>query len=146
MQLLSAPDSSAWGDIRTLPVPRASAPRSLGATVIEKHVTLKRADVASTRPSPWNRRNSSPSSRTPASPNSRNGQPEAQPLPRELSLGRPIIGPKQAEQNVLRFRRSLYVTQDVHADGLAPDTFQQIGRRPFRLDAKASTPQTGDLL
>ena len=42
----------------------------------------------------------------------------------QLSLGEPVIGPKQAEQNVLRFRRSLFVTQDVRAGDLI--TFENV--------------------
>jgi N-acetylneuraminate synthase len=72
-----------------------------------------------------------------------------------------VIGPKQAEQNVLRFRRSLYVTRDVKAGeevspanvrsirpagGLAPDDFSTVEGRPFRTDAPAGTPLTWDIL
>jgi sialic acid synthase SpsE len=77
------------------------------------------------------------------------------------ALGEPVIGPKQAEQNVLRFRRSLYVTRDVKAGekvsadnvrsvrpagGLAPDAFGSVEGREFRVDAVAGTALTWDLL
>ena len=78
----------------------------------------------------------------------------------QLALGEPVIGPKQAEQNVLRFRRSLYVTQDVKAGipsppktsapsaqpAASPPTPTPKSRPPLRTDAKAGTPLTWDLL
>jgi N-acetylneuraminate synthase len=120
---------------------------ALGATVIEKHVTLSRADGGV----------DSAFSLEPA---------EVKLLVEGTktawqALGEPVVGPKQAEQNVLRFRRSLYVTRDVKAGekvaadnvrsvrpagGLAPDAFRSVEGREFRVDAVKGTPLTWDLL
>ena len=131
----------------TMGIGAAIAAVALGATVIEKHVTLKRADGGVDAAFSLE-----PQELESLVENTRIAQ---------LSLGRPIVGPKQAEQNVLRFRRSLYVTQDVHAGdlitpdnvrsirpagGLAPDLYSQVEGRPFRTDTKAGTPLTWDLL
>lgn len=125
----------------------AIAAVALGAVVIEKHVTLARADGGV----------DSAFSLEPA---------EVKQLVEGTktawqALGEPIIGPKQAEQNVLRFRRSLYVTRDVKAGekvamdnvrsvrpagGLAPDAFGSVEGREFRVDAAKGTPLTWDLL
>ncbi|MGZ0149274.1 pseudaminic acid synthase [Kribbella sp. WER1] len=131
----------------TMGIGAAVAAVALGATVIEKHVTLKRVDGgvdSAFSLEPWELELLVESTRV-----------------AQLSLGKPVIGPKQAEQNVLRFRRSLYVTQDVHpgdlitpdnvrsirpAGGLAPDLFPQVQGRPFRTQAQAGTPLTWDLL
>jgi pseudaminic acid synthase len=131
----------------TMGIGAAVAAVALGATVIEKHVTLKRVDGgvdSAFSLEPWELELLVESTRV-----------------AQLSLGEPVIGPKQAEQNVLRFRRSLFVTQDVHAGdlitfenvrsirpagGLAPDLFTQVEGRPFRTDVKAGTPLTWDLL
>lgn len=131
----------------TMGIGAAVAAVALGATVIEKHVTLKRVDGgvdSAFSLEPWELELLVESTRV-----------------AQLSLGEPVIGPKQAEQNVLRFRRSLFVTQDVRAGdpitfenvrsirpagGLAPDLFTQVNGRPFRTDVKAGTPLTWDLL
>jgi N-acetylneuraminate synthase len=131
----------------TMGIGAAVAAVALGATVIEKHVTLKRVDGgvdSAFSLEPWELELLVESTRV-----------------AQLSLGEPVIGPKQAEQNVLRFRRSLFVTQDVRAGdlitfenvrsirpagGLAPDLFTQVEGRPFRSDVKAGTPLTWDLL
>ena len=131
----------------TMGIGAAVAAVALGATVIEKHVTLKRVDGgvdSAFSLEPWELELLVESTRV-----------------AQLSLGKPVIGPKQAEENVLRFRRSLYVTRDVQAGdpitpenvrsirpagGLAPDLFTQVAGRPFRTDAKAGTPLTWDLL
>jgi pseudaminic acid synthase len=131
----------------TLGIGAAIAAVALGATVIEKHVTLSRAeggvDAAFSL---------EPAELASLVENTRIAH---------LALGEPVIGPKQAEQNVLRFRRSLYVTQDVRAGdpvtpenvrsirpagGLSPDTYSLVAGRPFRTDARAGTPLTWDLL
>ncbi|MER7246072.1 pseudaminic acid synthase [Kribbella sp. NPDC000426] len=131
----------------TMGIGAAVAAVALGATVIEKHVTLKRVDGgvdSAFSLEPWELELLVESTRV-----------------AQLSLGKPVIGPKQAEENVLRFRRSLYVTRDVRAGdpitsenvrsirpagGLAPDLFQQVNGRPFRTSVKAGTPLTWDLL
>jgi pseudaminic acid synthase len=120
---------------------------ALGATVIEKHVTLARADGGV-------------DSAFSLEPH------EVKQLVAETkvawqALGKPVIGPKEAEQAVLRFRRSLYVSRDVKAGekvaadnvrsvrpagGLAPDAFSSVQGREFRVDAVKGTPLTWDLL
>jgi N-acetylneuraminate synthase len=77
------------------------------------------------------------------------------------ALGVPRIGAKESEREGLRFRRSLFVTRDVHAGepvsadnvrsirpagGLAPDLFSTVEGRVFRTDAVKGTPLTWDLL
>lgn len=131
----------------TMGIGAAIAAVALGATVIEKHVTLSRADGGV----------DSAFSLEPA---------EVKLLVDSAktawqALGEPIVGPKQAEQNVLRFRRSLYVTRDVKAGekvaadnvrsvrpagGLPPDAFRSVEGREFRVDAPKGTPLTWDIL
>ena len=131
----------------TMGIGASIAAVALGATVIEKHVTLSRADGGV----------DSAFSLEPAEMKLLvEGTKVAQ-----QALGEPLIGPKQAEQNVLRFRRSLYVTRDVKAGekvapdnvrsvrpagGLPPDAFSSVEGRPFRADAPAGTPLTWDVL
>ncbi len=131
----------------TMGIGAAIAAVALGATVIEKHVTLARADGGV----------DSAFSLEPAEVTQLvEGTKVAW-----LALGEPVIGPKQAEQNVLRFRRSLYVTRDVKAGekvapdnvrsvrpagGLAPDEYRKVEGREFRKDAVAGTALTWDLL
>ncbi|QNE20293.1 pseudaminic acid synthase [Kribbella qitaiheensis] len=131
----------------TMGIGASIAAVALGATVIEKHVTLSRADGGV----------DSAFSLEPAEVKLLvEGTKVAQ-----QALGRPIVGPKEAEQNVLRFRRSLYITRDVKAGekvaadnvrsvrpagGLAPDAFTSVEGREFRVDAVAGTPLTWDVL
>ena len=120
---------------------------ALGATAIEKHVTLSRDDGGV-------------DSAFSLEPHEVRALVEGTTIAHE-ALGEPVIGPKQAEQNVLRFRRSLYVTRDVKAGdkvspanvrsirpagGLPPDAFSTVEGRPFRTDAPAGTPLTWDIL
>lgn len=126
-------------------VPIASV--AFGAVLIEKHVTLDRAD---------------------------GGVDSAFSLePQELaalvveserawqSLGTTRIGPTEAEKEGLRFRRSLYVVQDVKAGdavteqnvrsirptgGLDPDAIGMVIGRTFRQDAAKGTPLSWDLI
>ena len=114
----------------TMGIGASIAAVALGATVIEKHVTLSRADGGV----------DSAFSLEPAEVKALvEGTKVAQ-----QALGQPIVGPKQAEQNVLRFRRSLYVTRDVKAGekvaadnvrsvrpagGLPPDAFTSVEGR-----------------
>ncbi|GAA0571159.1 pseudaminic acid synthase [Kribbella sandramycini] len=131
----------------TMGIGAAVAAVALGATVIEKHVTLKRADGGVDSAFSLQ-----PEELAALVENTRVAQ---------LALGRPVIGPKDAEQNVLRFRRSLYVAQDVSAGdvitrenvrsvrpagGLAPHLFAEVQGRVFRADVPAGTPFTWDLL
>ncbi|WP_431893873.1 pseudaminic acid synthase [Nonomuraea sp. bgisy101] len=120
---------------------------ALGACVIEKHITLSRAD---------------------------GGVDAAFSLePAELaalvveshrawqSLGAPVIGPRPSEGEGLRFRRSLYVVRDVRAGepvtpenvrsirpagGLPPATASEVMGRAFTRDAAMGTPLTWDLI
>lgn len=119
---------------------------ALGACLIEKHVTLDRAgdgvDAAF--------------SAEPA---------ELAALVAETerawqALGRPRIGARPAEAEVLRFRRSLYVVADVAAGepaternvrsirpagGLSPDAIDAVIGRVFKADVPRGTPLTWDL-
>jgi pseudaminic acid synthase len=131
----------------TLGIGASVAAIALGATVIEKHLTLDPEDggvdsafslapdtfaslVAETRTA-WQ------------------------------ALGEARVGPRRVESEGLRFRRSLFVTRDVRAgdvvsadnvrsvrpaDGLAPDTFATIEGRVFRVDAERGTPMSWDLI
>ncbi|MEV6306203.1 pseudaminic acid synthase [Actinoplanes sp. NPDC051861] len=120
---------------------------AFGAVLIEKHVTLDRAD---------------------------GGVDSAFSLePAELAalvveserawqaLGTTRIGPTEAERESLRFRRSLYVVTDVVAGepvtaenvrsirptgGLDPDQIGTVMGRVFRTDAAKGTPLTWDLI
>ncbi|MEV4110830.1 pseudaminic acid synthase [Nonomuraea sp. NPDC049695] len=120
---------------------------ALGARLIEKHVTLSRAE---------------------------GGVDAAFSLePAELaalvveserawqSLGGVGIGPRPSEQEGLRFRRSLYVVRDVRADdevtpenvrsirpagGLPPDTAGQVMGRHFTRDVPFGTPLSWELI
>lgn len=131
----------------TLGIGAAVAAVALGATVIEKHVTLSRED---------------------------GGVDSAFSLePRELtllrtetetawrSLGRVSFGPSDAEAEGLRFRRSLHVVEDVAAGepitadnvrsirptgGLEPESFATVAGRTFRADTPKGTPLTWDLI
>lgn len=126
-------------------VPVASV--AFGAVLIEKHVTLSRADEGV-------------DSAFSLEPD------ELASLVRETAvahraLGEARIGAKESEREGLRFRRSLYVTRDVRAGekvdagnvrsvrpagGLAPDEFRNVEGREFRVDAVKGTALTWDLL
>ncbi|TDO35753.1 N-acetylneuraminate synthase [Kribbella sp. VKM Ac-2527] len=131
----------------TMGIGAAIAAVALGATVIEKHVTLSRADGGV-------------DSAFSLEPDEVKMLVEGTKVAQQ-ALGQPVIGPKQAEQNVLRFRRSLYVTRDVKAGekvaadnvrsvrpagGLAPDAFASVEGREFRVDTPKGTPLTWDVL
>lgn len=131
----------------TMGIGAAIAAVALGATVIEKHVTLSRADGGV-------------DSAFSLEPDEVKMLVEGTKVAQQ-ALGQPVIGPKQAEQNVLRFRRSLYVTRDVKAGekvaadnvrsvrpagGLAPDAFTSVEGREFRVDTPKGTPLTWDVL
>jgi N-acetylneuraminate synthase len=77
------------------------------------------------------------------------------------ALGGALVGPTQAEREGLRFRRSLYVVEDVRAGdevtaanvrsirpagGLAPDEISVVLGRTFARDVAKGTPLTWDLI
>jgi N-acetylneuraminate synthase len=77
------------------------------------------------------------------------------------ALGTSRIGPSEAELEGLRFRRSLYVTEDVRvgdrvteanvrsirpAGGLAPDEISKVMGRTFRQDVARGTPLSWDII
>jgi len=125
----------------------AVAAVALGATVIEKHVTLSREGGGV----------DSAFSLEPA---------ELAMLRRETetawrALGHALIGPTPHEQEGLRFRRSLFVVADVKAGetvspenvrsirpagGLAPVEAARVHGRVFRTDVSRGTPLTWDLI
>jgi len=131
----------------TLGIGAAVAAVALGACLVEKHVTLARADGGV----------DSAFSLEPA---------ELAALAAETerawqALGTPRIGPSESEREGLRFRRSLYVVADVRAGdpvtpanvrsirpagGLAPDDIDRVLGRTFRRDAAKGTPLTWDLV
>ncbi len=131
----------------TLGIGAAVTAVAMGACVIEKHVTLSRADggvdaAFSLEPHEF-------AALVRESENAR------------ASLGRPSIGATAAETEGLRFRRSLFVVEDVVAGdvvtsanvrsirpsgGLAPDLFAVVEGRTFRTDAKKGTPLTWDVV
>ncbi|WP_019818634.1 pseudaminic acid synthase [Saccharomonospora saliphila] len=118
-----------------------------GASLIEKHVTLDRADGAV----------DSAFSLEPA---------ELAALVTECAraweaLGEPTLGPRPSERAGVRLRRSLYVVADVQAGepvtersvrsvrpagGLLPSELPTVLGRPFRAAATRGTPLTWDLL
>lgn len=120
---------------------------ALGAVAIEKHVTLARSDGGV----------DSEFSLEPA---------ELKALVVEShraweALGSAVIGPRESEKEGLRFRRSLYVVEDVRAGdevtranvrsirpagGLAPADIVHVLGRTFRQDAPKGTALTWDLV
>jgi len=120
---------------------------AFGACLIEKHVTLDRADGGVDSAFSLN--------------------PAELKLLREESerawqaLGTTHIGPTEHEKEGLRFRRSLYVVTDVKAGdkvtpenvrsirptgGLEPDAISSVLGRTFTVDAAKGTPLTWDLI
>ena len=78
-----------------------------------------------------------------------------------LGTGEPRIGARAQEKEGLRFRRSLYVVEDVKAgdvvtaqnvrsirpaNGLPTDTFDTLAGRTFTQDAPKGTPMSWDLV
>lgn len=126
-------------------VPVASI--AFGAVLVEKHVTLSRDDGGV-------------DSAFSLEPDELAAMVRETAVAR-LALGEARIGAKESEREGLRFRRSLYVTRDVKAGervapdnvrsirptgGLAPDEFDHVAGREFRVDAVKGTPLTWDLL
>ena len=131
----------------TMGVGAAVASVALGATVIEKHLTLRRADggVDSTF----------------------SLEPEelaALVVETERawqSLGKVTYGPTEKEKKSLQFRRSLYITEDVKAGeklhagnvrairpglGLAPKHYDQVLGKAVTRDVARGTPVSWDLI
>jgi pseudaminic acid synthase len=126
-------------------VPIASV--AFGACLIEKHVTLDRADGGV----------DSAFSLEPAELKALRIESERA----WQALGTTHIGPTEAEKEGLRFRRSLYVVADVKAGdkvtpenvrsirptgGLEPDAIGLVMGRTFTADAAKGTPLTWDLV
>jgi pseudaminic acid synthase len=120
---------------------------AFGACLIEKHVTLDRADGGV----------DSAFSLEPAELTALVVESERA----WQALGTTHIGPTEAEKESLRFRRSLYVVADVRAGekvtpenvrsirptgGLAPDMIGTVVGRTFTSDAAKGTPLTWDLI
>jgi len=120
---------------------------ALGATVIEKHFTLNRAEVGV----------DSTFSMEPAEMTQLVVETERA----WQALGQVRYGPTEAEKGSIQFRRSLYVVQDMKAGdrltpdnlrairpgrGLAPNHYEQVlGRRVVK-DLKRGTPVSWELL
>ena len=131
----------------TLGLGCAIAAVALGATVVEKHVTLERGsggvDAAfSLEPDEL-----------------RALRAESEAAWRGLGTG--VVGPTEHEKEGLRLRRSLYVVADARAGdvvgpenvrsirpagGLPPDEFGRVVGRTFRSDVSRGTPLTWDLI
>jgi pseudaminic acid synthase len=118
-----------------------------GACLIEKHVTLDRADGGV----------DSAFSLEPAEVKLLRAESERA----WQALGTTHIGPTEAEKESLRFRRSLYVVADVQAGdrvteenvrsirptgGLEPDLIGTVLGRTFTADAAKGTPLSWDLI
>ena len=131
----------------TMGIGVAVASVSLGATVIEKHFTLRRADggvdsAFSIEPEEL---------RALVTETGRAWQ----------ALGAVSYGPTKAEQNSLSFRRSLYVVEDMKAGdlltrdnlrairpgaGLPPKHLDEVLGRRIARDVRKGTPLSWDLL
>lgn len=120
---------------------------ALGACVVEKHVTLSRADGGV-------------DSAFSSEPDELRMLVEQTKVGWQC-LGRPRIGARRQEQEGLRFRRSLYVVEDVRAgdvvtaqnvrsirpaNGLAPDEFAHVEGRTFKADTPKGTALSWDLI
>jgi pseudaminic acid synthase len=131
----------------TMGIGVAIASVALGAQVIEKHVTLSRGDGGV----------DSAFSLEPAELTALVVESERA----WQALGTTRIGPSEAEREGLRFRRSLYVTEDVRAGdpvtpanvrsirpagGLAPDEISKVIGRTFRQDVARGTPLSWDII
>lgn len=131
----------------TLGIGAAIASVAFGACVIEKHVTLSRADGGV-------------DSAFSLEPDELRALVEGSAVAQQ-ALGAPRIGRKDSETTGPRFRRSLYVTADVRAGdvvsadnvrsvrpalGLAPDEFARVDGRRFTADVAKGTALSWDLI
>lgn len=120
---------------------------ALGASIVEKHVTLRRADGGV----------DASFSLEPHEVSSLVAECKAA----QACLGGTQLGPTAAESEALRFRRSLWVTTDVNAGdlvtsdnvrsvrpagGLPPDEFCHVEGRPFTRAVSRGTALTWDLV
>ncbi|GAA3996883.1 pseudaminic acid synthase [Hymenobacter fastidiosus] len=119
----------------------------LGATVLEKHLTIRRADGG-----PDSSFSMEPAEMKRLVDECRQAQ---------QALGQVTYGPTTAEQKSLGFRRSIYVTQDIAAGerltaenirvirpghGLAPHHLEEVLGRPVRQALRRGTALTWDAL
>ncbi|MBD2327191.1 pseudaminic acid synthase [Alkalinema sp. FACHB-956] len=131
----------------TLGIGVAVASVALGATVIEKHFTLRRSDggvdaAFSMEPEEM-------------------AQLVTETERAALALGQISYGPTAAETKSLQFRRSLYITQDLQPGavltpenlrsirpglGLPPKYYDQLLGKSLRCAVKAGTPMNWELL
>ncbi|OFE14585.1 pseudaminic acid synthase [Humibacillus sp. DSM 29435] len=131
----------------TMGIGAAVASIAFGAVLVEKHVTLSRESGGV----------DSDFSLEP---------PELASLVAETkvawqALGQPLIGARESEREGLRFRRSLFVVEDVRAGepvtsrnvrsvrpstGLAPDLFDLVVGRAFTRDVRRGTPLQWELV
>lgn len=131
----------------TIGIGAAIAAVALGACVVEKHVTLQREGGGV-------------DSAFSSEPEELRSLVEQTKVGWQC-LGQPRIGARQQEKEGLRFRRSLYVVEDVRAgepvsaanvrsirpaNGLAPDEFARVEGRTFRQDTPKGTAFTWDLV
>ncbi len=131
----------------TMGVGVAVASVALGASVVEKHFTLRRADGGV----------DSSFSMEPAEM----AQLVAETERAWQALGQVAYGPTEAERKSVQFRRSLYICKDLHAgELLTPDNLRAIrpGKglptkylelfmgRAVRVDVKRGTPVSWDIL
>jgi N-acetylneuraminate synthase len=129
----------------TMGIGAAVASVAFGSVLVEKHVTMSREEgdsAFSLEPD------------------------ELAALVRETkvawqALGEPRIGAREAEREGLRFRRSLFVVEDVKAgdpvtatnvrsirpaNGLSPDDFALVESKRFTRDVERGTPMSWDLV
>jgi N-acetylneuraminate synthase len=125
----------------------AIAAVTLGASIVEKHVTLSRQDGGvdadfSLEPTEL-------------------AQLVCECTAARASVGGTVVGPTPAEAEALRFRRSLYVTRDVSAGevvgpdtvrsvrpagGLPPESLAEVTGRVFTRSVPAGTPLTLEII
>ena len=132
----------------TLGIGVAVAAAALGAVVIEKHLTLDRADGGV-------------DSEFSLTPGEFSALATAAEQARIGAASGVSFGPTPQEQAVLALRRSLFVVEDVRAGdpvtpgnvrsirpagGLRPDEFERVSSRTFVRDVRRGTPLTWDLI
>lgn len=131
----------------TLGIGVALASISLGASVIEKHFTIRRSDGGV----------DSAFSMEPEEMSSLVKESERA----WSSLGKIVYGPTENEKKSLKFRRSLYIAEDIKAgeiltrknlkslrpgNGLSPRFYDVILGKKINRDVKRGTPVTWDLI